>query len=60
MERTLGMYLKSLVVEQLLSAGREEREITISKKSFDNDKPAITIVVDGGWSKRVIIHWNPQ
>jgi len=34
MEHTLGTYLKSLVVEQLLSAGREERRNSNIRKKI--------------------------
>ena len=51
MEHTHGTNLKSLVMEQMLSAGQEEKQITISNNSFDGEVPAISVVVDGGWSK---------
>jgi len=56
MERTLGLYLKSLVMEQLLSAGQEEKQLAIANNSFDEGIPAITVIVDGGWSKRAHKH----
>ena len=33
-------------------AGAEEKQLTISRNSFHEGVPAITVIVDGGWSKR--------
>jgi len=56
MERTLRLYLKSLVMEQFLSAGQEEKQLAIANNSFDEGMPAITVIVNGGWSKRAHKH----
>jgi len=54
-EYTQGLYLKSLVMEQLLSAGQEEK-LAIANNSFDEEVPVITVIVDGGWNKRAHKH----
>ena len=54
-EHTPGIYLKSLVIEQLLTNG-EEKQLAISNKRFDEEFLAITVVVDGGWSKHAHKH----
>jgi len=33
-------------------AGREEKEIAITKGQYHDNIPAITVIVDGGWCKR--------
>ena len=52
LERNLGRVFKQLVADNLLAAGKEERTLAISQSDFRNEVPAITVVVDGGWSKR--------
>ena len=40
----------------MLEAGQREREIAIQKGHFHEGVPAITVIVDGGWSKRLHKH----
>ena len=47
-----GTIFKETVTEQLLIAGQKEEELAIQRGSYHNTVPAITVVVDGGWSKR--------
>ena len=57
MEHTLGTYLQSLDKEQLLNArSKKTNQFAISNKSFDGKVPAITVVVDDGWSKHAHKH----
>ena len=42
----MGTYLKSLVTEQLLTVGQEEKQLVIPNKSFDKEFPVTTVVVD--------------
>ena len=35
----------------MISAGKEEREIVITNNSYHQGVPAVTVIVDGGWSK---------
>jgi len=55
MECTLGLYLKSLVMEHLVSAG-QEKQLAIANNSFEEGMPAITVIVDSGWSQRAHKH----
>ena len=36
----------------MVAAGKAERELAIKRKDFHEDFPAITVICDGGWSKR--------
>ena len=38
--------------DDMLRAGQEERELAIKANSFHQGVPAITVICDGGWSKR--------
>ena len=52
LERTLGRVFEQLVEDNLFAAGKEERSLAIAQGTFHSGVPAITVVVDGGWSKR--------
>ena len=53
LECTLAECLSSYVVEDnLFAAGKEERSLAIAQGTFHNGVPAITVVVNCGWSKR--------
>ena len=52
LEHYLGAAFEQLVSDSLLAAGREEKELTIANGYYHKGVPAITVVVDGGWSKR--------
>ena len=51
-ERYITEELKSMLAQSILEAGREEREHAISQNDYFQDIPAITVIEDGGWSKR--------
>jgi hypothetical protein len=36
----------------MLKAGQEERELAIQRNDLHQGVPAITVITDGGWSKR--------
>ena len=55
-ERDIGELWMRELQELMRQAGREERRIAIEKNSFHEDVPAITVIVDGGWSKRAHKH----
>ena len=42
---------RDLFAESMTSAGKEEREIAITNNSYHQGVPAVTVIVDGGWSK---------
>ena len=52
LERHLGTVFEQLVSDNLLTTGKEERDLAIANGQYHNGVPAITVVVDGGWSKR--------
>ena len=51
-ERAIGKWWWSLLEESMASAGREEKQIAITKGQYHDNIPAITVIVDGGWCKR--------
>ena len=55
-ERDIGELWERELRESMLQAGREERQKAIEKNSFHEGVPAITVIVDGGWSKRAHKH----
>ena len=53
LERTMEAVFEAIVSNQLLStAGQVERRLAIAQGNYHNAVPAITVVVDGGWSNR--------
>ena len=52
LERSLGTLFEATVSQQLLSAGKQERQLAVLNGCYHNGVPAITVVVDAGWSKR--------
>ena len=52
LERHLGTVFEQIVSDNLLAAGKEERDLAIANDEYHCGVPAITVVVDGGWSKR--------
>ena len=52
MEHSLGTAFEAMVAESLLIAGQMEKQLTIEQENYHNGVPAITVVVDAGWSKR--------
>lgn len=51
-ERAIGEHWWQKLVESMAQAGREERELAVKRGDYHEGVPAITVVVDGGWSKR--------
>ena len=52
LERYLGAAFEQLLSDSLLAAGREEKELAVANGYYHKGVPAITVVVDDGWSKR--------
>jgi len=48
----MGAAFEATVSKQLLTAGQVERQLAIAQGNYHNGVPAITVVVDAGWSKR--------
>ena len=51
-EKRIGTWWETLLKESMKLAGQTEREKAIAKNSFFQGDPAITVILDGGWSKR--------
>ena len=51
-ERDIGEMWRQVLQQSMAEAGRREREIAMEKGSFHEGIPAISVIVDGGWSKR--------
>ena len=51
-ERCLGTSFEQLLFELMAKTGKEEKQIAQLKNDYHQGVPAITVIVDGGWSKR--------
>ena len=52
----IGEWWRDLFEESMTSAGKEERDIAIANNSYHQGIPAVTVIVDGGWSKHTHKH----
>ena len=55
-EQTIGKWWWTVLEESMKSAGKEEKQIAIDKGHYHQNVPAITVIVDAGWSKRTHKH----
>ncbi|CAG2204291.1 unnamed protein product [Mytilus edulis] len=55
-EHDIGKWWSSILDQSMIEAGQEERQIAIEKGDFHNEIPSITVIMDGGWSKRTHKH----
>ena len=51
-ERSIGEMWKAQLRESMNEAGKEEKRLAIQRGDYHQGVPAITVYVDGGWSKR--------
>jgi hypothetical protein len=51
-EQEISDWWKAILEEELVSAGIEERERAIKRGDYHQGIPAISVICDGGWSKR--------
>ncbi len=51
-ERDIGMCWRQALLASMGEAGQEELTIAVEKSNYHEGVPAITVIVDGGWSKR--------
>jgi hypothetical protein len=51
-EDEISTWWKNILDEDMLEAGRQEKELAEKRQDFHQGIPAITVVCDGGWSKR--------
>ena len=51
-ERSIGEWWRDCLQQSMEEAGKRERELAIERGDYHNGVPAITVITDGGWSKR--------
>ncbi len=51
-ERHIGNWWKEKLEEAIFEAGKEEKRLTEERGTYHEGIPAITVILDGGWSKR--------
>jgi hypothetical protein len=51
-EHEIGSCWQTVLQQDMLAAGREEKRLAIERGDFHDGIPAITVICDGGWSKR--------
>ena len=51
-EKHIGQWWWTLFEDSMKQAGNEERAIAIANGRYHQGVPAITVIIDGGWSKR--------
>ena len=51
-ERDVGRWWKDQLEQSMLEAGKEEKRLAEERGDYHEGVPAITVIVDGGWSKR--------
>ena len=51
-ERDIGEFWKSMLQDSMSQAGKEEKQLAERRGDFHQGVPAITVILDGGWSKR--------
>ena len=52
-ERSIGAWWRKELEQSMLEAGREEKRLAEERGDYHDDVPAITVIIDGGWSKTV-------
>jgi hypothetical protein len=55
-ETDIGKWRHAVLEQYMLSAGQEERQLAIERNDYHQEVPAITVITDGGWSKRTHTH----
>ena len=56
LEEKIGLWWHEVIKQEMAKAGAEERRIAIEKGNYHQGVPAISVVCDGGWSKRTHKH----
>jgi hypothetical protein len=51
----IGKWWHDVLLADMLAAGQEERRLAIERKDYHEEVPAITVITDGGWSKRTYV-----
>ena len=52
LEDTIGQWWQNALANEMLEAGQEERRLAIERSDYHQGIPAISVICDGGWSKR--------
>ena len=52
LETTVGDRWNEMLQQDMMDAAAEERRLAIERNDFHQGVPAITVICDGGWSKR--------
>ena len=50
-ERQIEEWWWNALQESIKAAGKEEKQFAVEQSSYHQGIPAITVIVDGGWSK---------
>ena len=51
-EKDIGKWWTAQLEQAMLEAGKEEKKLAEERNDYHQGVPAITVIVDGGWSKR--------
>lgn len=51
-ERNIGEWWRQELQKAMAAAGQEEKRLAEERGDYHEGVPAITVIVDGGWSKR--------
>lgn len=51
-ENQIGASWEKILADEMIKAGKEERMLSLQRNDLVNGYPAITVIIDGGWSKR--------
>ena len=51
-ETQIGQKWGEILSDEIIKAGEEEKNLAVERKDFFQGVPSITVVIDGGWSKR--------
>ena len=55
-EKRIGEWWWDLLQDSMKEAGAKEKALAISRNHYHQGVPAITVIVDGGWSKHTHKH----
>ena len=55
-ECQIGEWWWNALQDSIKAAGKEEKQFAVKQSSYHQGIPAITVIVDGGWSKRTHKH----
>ena len=55
-EEQLGLWWAAILEQQMIEAGKEEKRLAEEAGQYFDGVPAISVIADGGWSKRTHKH----